>query len=198
MITFIRLGYRPVAFLLTGSSFPGMPPLPAYFHDKPNPDGSLQQYTRLSAKEYVGHIQKAIPLITARDPLVGGLRSSRPLVLLQDEATVHTARIVAQSCSQHSPRPIHLITLPTESPDLTPCDSSFFAAVKKKWNREVKGSELSWAYACQRAMELIEAQSPDPFIREMPLRWQACELVGGYHIEATLKQLRKGNVNGGA
>ena len=39
------------------------------------------------------------------------------------------------------------------------------------------------------ALQLIKDTDPNPFIDQMPLRWQACELASGWHIEQELQQL---------
>jgi transposase len=167
-----------------------MAPLQAYRHPKANKDGTYQQYVRMSMYEYMDKIKEAIPLITMNDPLRGGLRGAGQLVLLQDEASTHISEKVKTCCEHLEPRPLHLLTLPPKSPDLTPCDSSFFAAVKDKWNRQTRGAQMAWKDKCVLALKLIAEQNPDSFINEMPLRWQASEDEGGWHIESRLKELK--------
>lgn len=191
MMVFIRLGYKPLVVILTGSDFEGMEALPAYYHDSPKPGHPPVKYVKFSAPEYQAGLDWAIPQLTIHDSLRGGLRSSRPLALVQDEGTPHTARSTAAFCAKLGPRPLHLITLPSSSPDLTPMDAGFLGTVKGKWNRRAQRTKMPWAERCKLAIQLLEEEDPEKYIREMPLRWQACEEVRGGHIEAKLKQLKK-------
>lgn len=77
------------------------------------------------------------------------------------------------------------------SPDLTAHNSGFIAELKRKWHTAVDGSDMPWAGQCELALEIIRNTDPEPYIREMPLRWKACELEKGQHIEQRLKQLKK-------
>lgn len=61
------------------------------------------------------------------------------MVILQDRTTAHTAALVKNFCSSHSPDPIRMIVLPPDSPDLTPHDSGFLALVKRQWHRQTYG-----------------------------------------------------------
>ena len=81
--------------------------------------------------------------------------------------------------------------MPVESPDLTPHDSGFLAEVKRKWHTVVDGSDMAWEQQCKLALQVISSSNPEPYIREMPLRWRACEEEKGQHIEQRLKQLKQ-------
>jgi hypothetical protein len=168
-----------------------MEQLPAYYHDAPQRGKPPVKYVKFSAPEYQAGLAWAIPQLTIHDSRKGGLRSSRPLVLVQDKDPAHIAHSTAAFCAKLAPRPLHLITLPTTSPDLTPMDAGFFGTVKGRWNRMAQKNKLPWAERCRLALKLLEEEDPEKYIREMPLRWQACEEVRGGHIEAKLKQLKR-------
>jgi hypothetical protein len=40
------------------------------------------------------------------------------------------------------------------------------------------------------ALEIISTTSPDKYIKALPLRWQACINVEGWHIEQEYKMLK--------
>ena len=187
LMVFMRLGHPPVVITITGSDYPGMPPLQQYHHD----DAKHKLYVRLSSLEYIDCLKKAMPEIRAGHLTRGGLRSSRPIVVCQDEATPHISALTAAFCANYSPAPIRLITLPTESPDLTPCDSCFFAVVKRNWQKLTREKSMSWQEKCRLALELTQNQDSDPFIKEVELRWLACQKAKGGHIEQELKLLKK-------
>lgn len=190
LMVFMRLGHPPEVITITGSDYEEMPPLQRYFHYDPKKQ-QPQQYVKLGYLEYIDCLKKAIPKLRQGDPISKGLRSSTPIVVMQDEATPHKAARVAEFCANFSPSPIRLITLPTESPDLTPCDSCFFAVVKNEWRRQTMGTNMSWRDKCLLALELTKGQNPDPFIREVELRWRACQKAEGGHIDSTLRQLKR-------
>lgn len=179
-----------MALPATGTDFPSMQPLPAYY--KPSREGKEpEQYVRMSAIEYQAGIKEAVPLLTKRDGKREGLRTSRTLWLLQDEGRPHTALSTATFARNFQSRGLQLVTLPTHSPDLTPMDAGFFGTVKREWFRRVKRDRLDWDQSCLLALKLLRETNPDNYITEMPLRWQACEEVRGGHIEARLKELKK-------
>lgn len=186
VMVFIRLRYKPLSFICTGSYYIGMPPLKAYYY----PTGKKQQYVDLNQFEYQDHIKAALPQLTSKDPLRAGLRGSGELVLLHDEERAHMARSVAKFAQEQRPRRLRLVELPVESPDLTPHDSGFFAEVKRKWHTAVDGSGMAWEEQCHLALQLISSTNPEPYIKEIPLRWRACLEEKGQHIEQRLKQLK--------
>lgn len=183
----LRMGYAPLPIICSGSSFPGMPPLKTYYHET----GTMQPYVDLNQFEYIDCLKTAIPQLTAQDTKRPGLRGSGDLVILHDQERAHLARSVTQFAEQYKPRRLKLVTLPTHSPDLTPHDSGFIAYVKTKWHTAVDGSDMSWGDQCQLALELIRTADPTDFIKAMPLRWKACELERGGHIEQRYKQLKR-------
>lgn len=191
LIVCLRLGHPPAVFISTGSDYPNMPVLKEYFHaDEPD-----KKYVKMGSQEYMDSLTAAIPQLRNREPIVGGLRTATPVVVVHDEATPHTAKTVKEFAANFKPMPIRLIELPTASPDLTPCDSTFFAVVKNEWQRQTVGrgmcNSMSWEERCQLALKLTSEQSPDKFIKEIPLRWQACVAEKGGHIERRLALLKK-------
>ena len=92
---------------------------------------------------------------------------------------------------EFKPCTLNLTTLPTHSPDLTPLDTNMFGTVKAEWNRKSKAGRLDWAQSCELALQLLRDTNPDSYVEEMKLRWQACRDVGGGHVEARLKVLKK-------
>lgn len=191
MIVFVRLGYWPVVIILTGSNYEGMEPVAEYTYTSTGKGHPVLQYKSMSAIEYQAAGDTAIPQLTTRDSNREGLRGSGPLWLLQDEGRPHTAFSTTVWAAEYKARPLHLITLPTHSPDLTPMDAGFFGTVKTQWNRECKAERLSWAESCNRALKILRTTNPAKYIKEMPLRWNACQDVGGGHIEARLKVLKR-------
>lgn len=187
LVVFLRLGHAPVVIISTGSDYPNMPVLKEYIHGgKKN-----KKYVKLGMQEYMDCITTAIPQLRGRGARVGGLRSSTPVVLVHDEATPHKAKKVGEFAANFAPVPIRLIQLPTASPDLTPCDSCFFAAVKNEWQRQTVGKGLSWERRVQLALKLTREQDPDGFIKALPSRWKACEAEKGGHIELGLARGKK-------
>lgn len=191
VIVYVRLGYLPVVITLTGSKYEGMEPLPEYYYPSTIEGQPGLQYKALSAIEYQATADEAIPKLTTRDSKREGLRGRGPLWLLQDEGRPHTALSTTVWAAAYQARPLHLITLPTHSPDLTPMDANFFGTVKAQWNRERKAERLSWAESCNRALKILRNTDPAKYIKEMPLRWKACQDVRGGHIEARLKVLKR-------
>lgn len=188
VLVFLRKGHEPVVFTLTGSSYDGMPALQKWQHTAAG--GKVVEYVRMSALEYIDCIDKALPQLTA-DPNKPGLHTrQRDLWLLQDKAKPHTARATLQHLQRMKPCPLQVLTLPTDSPDLTPCDSSFFAAVKAAWRRACAQGQFTWEQRVQLAFDAIKKTNPDPFIDEMPLRWKACKAASGWHIEQELHELK--------
>ena len=187
VIIFIRLGYGPLPMILSGSDFPGMPPLRTYHYET----GDKRAYVDFNQFEYIDCLKAAIPQLTAQDPKRAGLRGAEDIMILQDEERAHTARRVAAWAEQQRPRRLKLITLPLHSPDLTPHDSGFIAECKRKWHVQVDGTDMPWSQQCELALEIIRNVDPEPYIKQMPLRWKACQLEKGAHIEQRLKQLKK-------
>lgn len=188
LLVFLRKGFKPVVKVLTGSSYDGMPQLPQYTHVVAR--GKVATYCALSAQEYIHHLDQAWPELAAGH---GGQRTrgaEEELWLLHDKAKPHQAAATKQYCRERSPKPIRVITLPTDSPDLTPCDSSFFAVVKGRWKRGSSHGNLTWEERVQLAFKLIDELSPDKFIDKMPLRWKACKRANGWHIEQELHELK--------
>lgn len=187
VIIFLRLGYDPLPIIGSGSSYPGMPPLKVYYYET----GKKERYVDLNQFEYMDALKTAVPKLTLQDARRGRLRGADEVVVLHDKERAHTAAKVAAFAAKQRPRRLRLITLPTHSPDLTPHDSGFIAELKRKWHTEVDGSDMPWAEQCELALDIIRKTDPTPYIQEMPLRWKACELEKGQHIEQRLKQLKK-------
>jgi hypothetical protein len=195
VMIFIRYGYAPLPIICSGSSFPGMPPLKTYHHET----GKKQPYVDLNQFEYIDCLKTAIPQLTAQDPKRVGLRGADELVILHDQERAHLARSVTKFAEQYEPRRLKLVTLPAHSPDLTPHDSGFIANVKKPWHTAVDGSDMPWRDQCLLALDLIRREKPEKYIEAMPLRWKACELEQGGHIEQRLKKgiSKQGQHDGG-
>jgi hypothetical protein len=187
VIIFLRLGYDPLPIICSGSDFPGMPELKKYYHET----GKKQQYVDLNQFEYIDCLKTAVPQLTSQDPGRVGLRGADDLVVLHDSERAHLARSVAEFAEQQRPRRLRLVALPRHSPDLTPHDSGFLAEVKRTWHRAIANKDMPWAQQCEEALQIIRKTDPEPYIREMPLRWRACELEQGQHIEQRLKELKK-------
>jgi hypothetical protein len=177
VLVMLRLGCKPVYFLTTGSSYEGMQRLLTYKKE----DG--REYKALSAAEYVD-------CVSSGQHMLDVTREGHPLLpashLLHDKCTAHTAKVAKRELSKR----IQLVVLPTDSPDLTPCDTSFFAEVKGRWQRELARNPRSWAERCQLALDVISSTNPDKYIKALRLRWQACINVDGWHIEQEYKQLK--------
>lgn len=178
VMVFMRLGYAPVAIPFTGSDYPGMPALKQYKH----PDSDVS-YQGLGNQEYQDAITKALIQLTSKDGKSGTLRSGAPLVLLHDNDTAHTAQAVKRFVQKLKAPKLLLRYLPSHSPDLTPLDSSFLAEVKRKWHKAKAGGDQGWADLCQLALRLIRETNAEPYIKAVPLRWQACVDAQGGHIE---------------
>jgi hypothetical protein len=178
-------GKKPFVRELTGTQYQGQEQLKTYWHIVKK---KRKQYTGLSSQEYTDCIKAAFdnffPSRTGR-----GVPSH--LVLIHDKCTSHLAKDVQRYCAQRSPKPIELVTIPTESPDLTPCDSAFFAVAKRRWRQLTNYKDMPWDERAKKFVKCVKDTVPDPFIDEMPLRWQACEQEQGYHIEEALRELKE-------
>lgn len=177
MLVGIRLHMPPVAVILTGSEYDGMPQLQQYEKE----EGVM--YKRLSAPEYCDALDEVF------NKLAGSTHPSR-LYLLHDKASPHTAHYTKEWLKHHEPHPIKLLQLPTDSPDLTPCDSCLFATVKAAVNKRKLDMGLDWSGACKEALTVIQQTNPDPHIQDVVLRWKACVAAYGWHIEQELTALK--------
>jgi hypothetical protein len=177
VVVLLRLGCHPVYRITTGSSYEGMHRLRTYKKIDGTP------YKELSAVEYVDCVISGLKELNMTRE---GRQLPSAQYLLEDKAPQHTAKIAKEELSKH----IRLLVLPTDSPDLTPCDSNFFSAVKGRWQREVEGNPQPWAGRCKLAQNIIETTNPDKHIQALPLRWQACVNVEGWHIEQEYKMLK--------
>ncbi len=177
MVVLLRLGCDPVYRITTGSSYEGMEKLRTYKRTDGRP------YKELSGKEYADCVESALGELNMT-------REGKPLppakYLLHDKATIHRSHIAKQQLSKR----IQLKLLPTDSPDLTPCDSNFFAAVKGRRQQGVQHDPMVWAERCKLAEKLIKTTNPDKHIQALPLRWQACVNVDGWYIEQEYKMLK--------
>jgi hypothetical protein len=115
-------------------------------------------------------------------------RSMSHIGLLHDRHPAHTSRVFSTYT-----RKIQLKTqlLPPCSPDLTPMDSGFFGTVKGRVQAEVRQQRLTWENACQRMEEVLNSEPSLKYIEDLPLRWQACINVKGWHIEHELHRLKQ-------
>lgn len=175
---FLRLGCKPVHVVLTGSKYDGMQALKEYAK------GEDAVHTGLTAQEYVDCLKKAMPELK-KDR--NGHRLPAAPYLLHDKATAHTARFTQDYCKNM----YQVIVLPTDSPDLTPCDTSFFGVLKAQLARAQQQAPKPWDLRCKLALEAIQNADADKYIGAMPLRWQACVNVKGWHIEQAYKQLKR-------
>jgi hypothetical protein len=177
VVVLLRLGCDPVFRITTGSSYEGMEQLSSYSKKDGKP------YKELSGAEYVDCIKSALgELNRTRE----GKRLPPAKYLLHDKAPQHTSKIAKEGL----PKYIQLQLLPTDSPDLTPCDTSFFAQVKGRWQMDVLRDSMPWAQRCKLAENLIKTTNPDKHIKALPLRWKACVNVEGWHIEQEYKMLK--------
>jgi hypothetical protein len=185
LCVFMMLGKPAHVVELTGTEYQGQQQLTRYTYVE---KGKEHTYTGFSAKEYKDCIKSAFDKFF---PSQTGRGGPDTLVLIQDKSSSHTANLIKEYCAQRRPKSITLVTLPTESPDLTPCDSNFFGVVKKKWRMQTNDPNMSWDEKASKFVSIVKATSPDPYIKDMPLRWQACEQEQGYHIEHALVELQE-------
>lgn len=188
VLVFLRKGHKPAVFILTGSRYPGMEPLQQWQHK--GKGGVIVDYVRMSSQEYIYYIDKAMDQLRSTSTVPVLCTPMRDMWLLQDKAKPHTARATTEHLLKMRPTPLRALTLPTDSPDLTPCDSYFFAAVKGKWRRWCAENKPTWKQRVEKALELLQTTDPDPFINAMPLRWEACIAAEGWHIEQELAELK--------
>lgn len=174
---FLRLGCKPVHVVLTGSKYDGMQALKEYAK------GEDAVHTGLTGQEYTDCLEKVMPQLKNDR---NGQRLPAVTYLLHDKATAHTARITKEHCKHR----YQVIVLPTDSPDLTPCDTSFFGVLKGQLARAQQQDPKPWDQRCKLALEAIQNADADKHIRAMPLRWQACVNVDGWHIEQVYKHLK--------
>jgi hypothetical protein len=177
VVVLLRLGCTPVFRITTGSSYEGMDALLTYNKEDGEP------YKLLSGVEYAHCVGSALgELKRARD----GKLLPAAKYLLHDKAPPHTCKHTKKELAKL----IQVIELPTDSPDLTPCDSNFFSAVKGRWEMEVLQNPMPWAERCKLALKIIQETNPDKHIQALPLRWKACINVEGWHIEQEYKMLK--------
>ena len=136
VVVLLRLGCPPVYRLASGSSFEGMPQLLTYEKS----DG--EEYKQLSGVEYADHVRASLGKLNVT---IEGKRLPPAKYLLHDKCPAHTAKAAKKELSKH----IQLLQLPTDSPTGTPCDTSFFAAVKGRWQKELAHHPMPWARALQ-------------------------------------------------
>lgn len=130
VVVLLRLGCKPVLRITTGSSYEGMKKLHSYSKDDGEP------YKVLSGAEYVDCVVSALAdLKRARD----GKLLPPVKYLLHDKAPQHTCKYTKEELPKH----IQLQQLPTDSQDLTPCDTNFFAVVKGRWQMETLRDSMS-------------------------------------------------------
>lgn len=188
VLVFLRKGHKPAVFILTGSRYDGMEPLQRWQHK--GKGGELVDYVKLSSQEYIHYIEMAMKQLRTMPTVPVVTTPMRDMWLLQDKAKPHTAHATTEHLQKMRPTPLRVLTLPTDSPDLTPCDSYFFAAIKGAWRRWCASGEYSWEQRVEKAKELLKNTDPDPFIDAMPLRWKACVAAEGWHIEQELEELK--------
>jgi hypothetical protein len=177
VVVLLRLGCTPVFRITTGSSYEGMKKLPSYSKDDGTP------YKVLGGQEYVECVVSALgEFKRTRD----GTRLDPPKYILHDKAPQHTCN----HTKVELPKYIQVLKLPTDSPDLTPCDTNFFSAVKGRWQMETLRDPMPWAGRCKLAQNIIKTTNPDKHIQALPLRWKACINVEGWHIEQEYKMLK--------
>lgn len=173
---FLRLQRNPVVSVYTGSSYRGMPKLETYNMAVDVP------YLALSKQEYCEAVKSMLPKLTTR--------SDRwEVQLMHDKATPHRARYTKQYFQENLHKPLQVVVLPTDSPDLTPCDSHFLAEVKHQWNK-LRQSGVTYDAACKKILGVIPQLDPSPYIESLPLRWEACVRADGWHIEQELAVLK--------
>jgi hypothetical protein len=173
----LRVGCKPVYRLITGSSYEGMQKLPTY------KTAAGVEYKGLSALEYVDLVKPCLQeLKWASD----GSELPPAKYFLHDKCPVHTALHARKELSKH----IQVLQLPTDSPDLTPCDTSFFAAVKGRWQKGQARQPMPWAERCTLALNIISTTPFDKYITALPMRWQACINAEGWHIEQEYQVLK--------
>jgi hypothetical protein len=178
-------GKTPFVKELTGTQYHGQQQLKTYWHIVKK---KRQQYTGFSSQEYIDCIDEAFRNFF---PSRTGHGVPSPLVLIQDKCTSHLAKDVQRYCAQRHPQSIETVTIPTESPDLTPCDSAFFAVAKRRWRQHTNNKDMTWDERANSFVKCVKDTVPDSFIDEIPLRWKACEQEQGYHIEAALRELKE-------
>ena len=175
---FMRKGWQPAIFVLTGSSYPSMQPLKEYAKD----DGTM--YERLAAQEYIDCLERAYHQLTKRGESVN-------VALLHDKATPHTARATKGWAEQNKLGPLHVKQLPTDSPDLSPLDSNYWGVVKQALETAKARGSLSWDATCLAALDIMAKTKVDPHILDVPLRLKACISSNGWHIDNALKKLKQ-------
>lgn len=177
VVVLLRLGCTPVLRVTSGSSYEGMGKLDTYYKE----DGT--EYKVLSGAEYADCVESALREL---NKTCDGGRLAPAKYLLHDKAPQHTVNKAKQQLSKH----LQVMLLPTDSPDLTPCDSNFFAEVKGRWQREVASNPMPWEERCKLAQKIIKTTNPDKHIKALPMRWKACVNVEGWHIEQEYKMLK--------
>jgi hypothetical protein len=189
VVVLLRLGCHPVFRITTGSSYAGMKELRSYYKNNGKP------YQVLGGQGYVDCVVSALgEFKRTRD----GVQLQPAKYLLHDKAPQHKCKVTKKELPKH----IQVLQLPTDSPDLTPCGSNVFSAVKGRWQMDVLRDSMAWAERCKVALNIQKRTNPDKHIQALPLRWQACINVEGWHIDQEYKMLKaakkgRGSAEGG-
>jgi len=111
-------------------------------------------------------------------------RSTSPILLLHDNARLHTARATTDALETLK---FEVLSHPPYSPDLAPSDFHFFPHLK----RDLKGTYFTSDEVKQAVTSWIKQRTPEFFIDGMGklvLRWEKCIEMYVLHINFITKQ----------
>lgn len=168
----IRLGYRPVVQVLTGSKYNGCPKLGAYRTVQGDPA------VKMGASEYQAKVGR----------IISDLGGSTVLALCYDNDTAHKA---ADTTLWLDRKKLWNLLLATRSPDLDPLDYGVFGAAKKLFEQWLHIERNSWDAVCPAWIAHLESLNVDKVIGEWESRLEACIRAEGGHIEEALKAVKK-------
>lgn len=133
--------------------------------------------SRMTAHDYLNILQNhLLPTYRARYP-------DGPLLLVHDNAPVHTARMVKEWLREQ--RDIQVIEWPAKSPDLNPIENLWGAMVRERPNRdEVPRNREDLLRMCNQVWEdMRRTNICVNLVASMQSRLQECIAAGGYYTK---------------
>lgn len=151
-------------------------------------DKHAAPHSSLCGEEYTDIIRELLEEHGVHEEEQMITRSATDVCLLHDRDPSHQSAVFREFANKSR---ITVRQLPPGSPDLSPLDAGFFGTVKKRHADQVAREHMGWDKSCKQMEELLSKEPADPYIQELPLRWQACKESKGWHIEAKLREIKR-------
>ena len=176
---FLRKGYTPVVYAVTGTCFALVEPDAKY----KKPAGG--HYTAMPGVEYSRLVDAASGVLSG--PVAGGAstRGSGAKVILHDRASAHTA-----ACTSAKIEDLGLkeVLLPAHCPDLCVHDATFLGTVMNAYRGKCCEEQLTWEERQRFFISKVLDTDPSPHIDRWVRILQACIDAKGGHIERSIQR----------